>query len=635
MEKELKKTKINFLKILLSLILLTFVVIYIFYINNNNLKINAKKTNQKLNVPTSINKSSSNIVYIPDANLKNELLKNFKAANFSADFNLYYDYKKNSYETEIYRDELRLVMQLGIHNKNIKDLTGIEYCENAINFAFLNNQITSIYPIRNLTNLTYLVLRDNRISDVSYLSRLTNLTDLLIESNRISTGVNAIGNLVNLTRLGINDNPELSDISSFKNLSKLKLLNMHTCNVKDITALKYLTNLEDLSVMKNKVEDISPVSNLPKLKILSASFNNIEDISSLSNIKTLDEIYLHNNKIRDFRPIKNLKLNRGGYVGSQKIDFYPKNRTFELGLFDASGKKYKLESEYLKQNENGTYTVIKKPANNLLELKISPNWGVSEYSNQPEVGEGSVRIHTNNINIYNPQTKKLIVRKNDKIDIKKGITNLEGNETLSIINDIDTSTIGQKTGKIKVIKEKEEYIVDINVEVIDNIEIAINYIDKKDSQKKYNDINAYLLDEKKDKTYKMNYDKNKYTNKIKEHSEYKIVYGEEKPYKETPDGFKKQEVYKIIYKGDPNTKEELIITKDTKEIERILLYENGVKRNNPNDINILIDKLILLPYTGSNNLFKFSATSFIIFSLTYPLFRKKVNIFLKKYKLMK
>ena len=104
--------------------------------------------------------------------------------------------------------EMASLTSLQVPNKNISDLTGLEFAtgltwldlgEEVVNGRGNNsNEISNLSSLSGLANLSYLNLRNNEISDVSVVSNLTNLTTLWLYSNNISD-VSALSNLTNLT----------------------------------------------------------------------------------------------------------------------------------------------------------------------------------------------------------------------------------------------------------------------------------------------------------------------------------------------------------------------------------------------------------------------------------------------------
>jgi Leucine-rich repeat (LRR) protein len=87
---------------------------------------------------------------------------------------------------DIYPSDLDGLESLFAWQRNISDLTGLEYCTGLTDLDLPENHITDISPLAGLTNLWYLDLKENRISDISPLADLTNLTDLDLRRNQIS-----------------------------------------------------------------------------------------------------------------------------------------------------------------------------------------------------------------------------------------------------------------------------------------------------------------------------------------------------------------------------------------------------------------------------------------------------------------
>jgi len=113
-------------------------------------------------------------------------------------------------EGPIYPSDLEDLTVLPASEKDIADLTGLEYCTNLIQLGLGRNQIDDISPLANLTSLTWLSLHHNQIDDISPLANLTNLTVLSSGWNQIED-ISALANLTSLTELYLRSN-QISDI---------------------------------------------------------------------------------------------------------------------------------------------------------------------------------------------------------------------------------------------------------------------------------------------------------------------------------------------------------------------------------------------------------------------------------------
>ena len=165
-------------------------------------------------------------------------------------------------DAPITQAEMASLTHLAAPNKNIRDLTGLEF---AINLTELNLGAGDI-------------VNSNEISNLSPLSNLNSLERLYLGSSSIS------------------------DVTPLSNLTSLKLLYLSYNNISDVTPLSNLTSLERLYLVSNSISDVTPLSNLTNLRSLSLSGNSISDVTPLSNLASLEVLSLSNNSISDVTP---------------------------------------------------------------------------------------------------------------------------------------------------------------------------------------------------------------------------------------------------------------------------------------------------------------------------------------------
>ena len=231
----------------------------------------------------------------PDANLKTALLGQMSPL---------VDTNKDGYitvtEAEAFTEGLL------INNRNISDLTGMEYFINTTKIDAYNNNISDLTPISNLTSLTSLNLFQNNISDLSLLSNLTNLTTLHLALNNISD-INPLSSLTELITLGLGDN-NISDVSVLSNMTKLELVAIYNNNISNISSLTSLSALQKLYIYGNNISDLTPLSNLNSIQTLDARDNQINDLISLENLSGLTSLKLSGNQLTDISSLNNLTL---------------------------------------------------------------------------------------------------------------------------------------------------------------------------------------------------------------------------------------------------------------------------------------------------------------------------------------
>jgi|GEM_PF-5803010 Bacterial surface proteins containing Ig-like domains len=178
-----------------------------------------------------------------------------------ADINLENAIRKNIDKTtgDLLKTDVRNITALDAVNDSISDLSGIE----------------------NLTNLKRLDLNSNQVNDLSNLQHLTRLSTLNLSNNQL-TNIDIIGKLKSLTSLNLSGN-QIDDISSLDQLTKLTTFNLRNNQISDISILKKFTNLTNLYLDQNQISNINPLKVLNKLKYLYLTQNPISE----SDIKTL------------------------------------------------------------------------------------------------------------------------------------------------------------------------------------------------------------------------------------------------------------------------------------------------------------------------------------------------------------
>ena len=213
---------------------------------------------------------------------------------------------------------------LGVGERSIMDLTGLEHAIKLQALFIGDNQIVDLTPLEALTNLQTLNIDENKISDVSPLRGLTNLLALNIAENKIS----------------------------------------------DISPLARNTQLQSLYLNKNQISDVKPLAELPNLRRLYLDANQISDVSPLTALKNLSELHLYGNPITDKEPLLNILRQ------NPNVKIYLKDRRTPLPVtlshFRAEHTdagvvlKWTTESEvdnagfyiYRSENKNGEFKVV-------------------------------------------------------------------------------------------------------------------------------------------------------------------------------------------------------------------------------------------------------------------------------------
>ena len=190
--------------------------------------------------------ADTELVHIPDENLKLAL-----ARSLNLPFNV---------NPAITKEDMRHLTRLELHDKGIKNLTGLEHA----------------------SNLTKLYCELNPINDLS-----------------------PIATLITLESLSLWGTPGLR-IDALSNLTNLIYLDIAGCHLINLSPLTSLTKLRGLNARHNHIVDINALANLAALEELDLSNNRIHDISALSALQNLTHVWLHHNQITDFTPLANL-----------------------------------------------------------------------------------------------------------------------------------------------------------------------------------------------------------------------------------------------------------------------------------------------------------------------------------------
>ena len=184
--------------------------------------------------------------------------------------------------------EMKGLRRIEANERDIRDLTGIQFANNLNELNISGNQISDISPVRGLTGLTYLAISDTEVTDISVLRGLTNLLKLAIANTEV-TDISALRNLTNLVHLEI-QSTAVSNLSPLAGLINLRTLHFSDINSSDLSPLAGLINLDHISFSNNSISDLSPLAGLVNLKIFRTWGNRFTDISILTRLNKLEAV---------------------------------------------------------------------------------------------------------------------------------------------------------------------------------------------------------------------------------------------------------------------------------------------------------------------------------------------------------
>ena len=224
-------------------------------------------------------------------------------------------------------EEMEGLGKLDARNRDIQDLTGLQFATNLSKIDLRDNEISDLSPLAGLINLRELRLDHNfqpsdlsplaglinlevldftfNVSDLSPLAGLINLEYLHFTDTNVSD-LSPLAGLINLESLGFSRTPSISDISPLAGLVNLKFIGSWGNAISDLSPLAGLTKLEVINFCGGNISDLTPLAGLTGLKELYLARQEISDISLLANLTGLTRLDLHNNDISDISPLAKL-----------------------------------------------------------------------------------------------------------------------------------------------------------------------------------------------------------------------------------------------------------------------------------------------------------------------------------------
>jgi len=173
--------------------------------------------------------------------------------------------------------------------KPVGELTDVDL-EKVKKLGLGQNKLTDVKGLKNLTQLTHLVLLRNRLTDVKGLENLSQLAELQLQDNQL-TDVKGLEKLTNLKGLWLNHN-RLTNVRGLEKLTQLKSLNLMDNRLTDVRGLEKLTQLKSLNLMGNRLTDVRGLEKLTQLKSLNLIGNRLTDVRGLEKLTQLETLFL-------------------------------------------------------------------------------------------------------------------------------------------------------------------------------------------------------------------------------------------------------------------------------------------------------------------------------------------------------
>ncbi|SDW46810.1 Leucine Rich repeat-containing protein [Albimonas donghaensis] len=182
-------------------------------------------------------------------------------------------------------------------------------------FPAPSQEIESLAPLAEASDLRRLNLRDTGVTDLSPLARLPRL--------RV---------------LDLGNNPQVADIAPVAVRTGLQTLNLSGTRVASIAPLVECTGLQSLDLNRTKVADIAPLAGCTGLRSLDLNFTQVADIAPLAGCTRLQSLDLNSTKVADIAPLAGCTgLQSLDLARTQVADIAPLLR---IGRFPAGDGKY-------------------------------------------------------------------------------------------------------------------------------------------------------------------------------------------------------------------------------------------------------------------------------------------------------
>lgn len=180
--------------------------------------------------------------------------------------------------------------------KNISDLSGLEYAENLQLLTLTGNKITSLDPLKNLNQLYSVGFAYNPDLKMEEILKLEHLTELDLSGNQYSakefTQLKKYSDMVILW-LNSCQLDSISFVSGMKKLVQLQIQNNNLTNIDELDS----SSLIGIWAMNNRIQSLNNVRNLTGLKRLWIDNNKLTSLDWLNKLDNISHVYASYNQI--------------------------------------------------------------------------------------------------------------------------------------------------------------------------------------------------------------------------------------------------------------------------------------------------------------------------------------------------
>lgn len=222
-------------------------------------------------LPRAAQPDDSELAVIPDEVLKREIAKALKTS-----------------PNGLTKGELRRLQSLTAKNAGITDLSGLEDASNLDLLYIDGNEISSLEPLRGLTQMRQITVSRNPISDISPLQNMPSLNWLEVNWTDIDTLEPLRGN-TSLLWLQL-AYTKVTSLDPIRESVGLYDLNFQNTEISDLEPLMPLTRIATIGAQSAQISSLEPLRGKENLRLLNVNRNHVTDLSMLEtwpNISTV------------------------------------------------------------------------------------------------------------------------------------------------------------------------------------------------------------------------------------------------------------------------------------------------------------------------------------------------------------
>lgn len=205
-------------------------------------------------------------------------------------------------------DEDGNISRLNLYEVDLRSLDILlPFADQLVDLSLKRCQIEKFEAIKRFSNLKRLELYFNSInsSSLESIGQLDNLIDLRLGFTSIKD-TKALGNLVNLEKLHLNNSDELKQVQGLGKLKHLKRLNLNSTFIDSIDKIDVHESLNFLSLRDTSVTKISSLDRFPQLSNLEITGQSISKIEGLEKSHSLKRLHISTTWIEKIEGLEQL-----------------------------------------------------------------------------------------------------------------------------------------------------------------------------------------------------------------------------------------------------------------------------------------------------------------------------------------